>query len=95
MRAGVQAEQLTIEHVRNARERVPVVGMNVCERPPNVLRAETRFDVRIISDVRRVIVIDKGETVRLPKNSERDRDQSKTDRDSESKFGAHELVILR
>lgn len=75
MRAWIQAEQLAIEHVRDRRQRMPVLGMHMGERPPNPAPAQPRADVRVIKHVKRIVVIDELMLKRLPKNRPRQRDQ--------------------
>ena len=94
MRARSHAEQLAIEHVRHRREWMPVVGMNVGERPDHVLPIEPGLNPRIVAYVNGVVVIHEVVPERLPENHKRDRDQREANRDFQNQLGAHNLVIV-
>ena len=81
MRPRFQSEKLTIEHVRNRRERMPVVRMNVCERPDDILPRHAALDLTIFADVGRIVVINKAIFQSLAEDGPGDRDQYGTDRD--------------
>ena len=52
--AGIEPEQLHIEHVREPRQRVPVFAVDARERP-GTRRGHARADVRVLGDVLRVV----------------------------------------
>ena len=79
MRAGIQTEQLTIKHVRDRGERVPVLRMHVREGPDHAIPVQTRNDVRIIYDVTRIVEVDELMANGLPKNRPRQRYDSGAD----------------
>ena len=58
MRAGVDAEELDVHHVRDPRERMPVAGITGCERPLDIGGRETGDDVRVLDHVLRVVEVD-------------------------------------
>lgn len=75
MRTGIDPEQLTIEHVRNRRERMPVLGMDMGEGPPDPMPAQPRTHVGVVVNVKRIVVVDKLMMERLPEHRPRDRDE--------------------
>src|SRR5437868_14948191 len=91
MRAWIHAEQLAIEHVRNRRERVPVLGMNMGERPPDAPPGQSGANVRIVEHVKRIVIIDKLMAKSLAEHHPRDRDQKNADAEQRPArvFGAH------
>src|SRR6266404_5039290 len=72
MRTRFQAEDLAIEHVRDRRQWMPVMRMNVSERPLNVGPAQPGLNLTVLADVGRIIVIHESVSQRLPKNGPRD-----------------------
>src|SRR5438477_7934013 len=91
MRAWIHAEQLAIEHVRNRRERVPVLGMNMGERPPDAPPGRSGAHVRIVEHVKRIVIIDKLMAKSLAEHRPRDRNQKNADAEQRPArvFGAH------
>jgi len=91
MRAWIHAEQLAIEHVRNRRERVPVLGMNVGERPQDASPGQARAHVRVVEHVKRIVIIDKLMAKSLAEHRPRDRNQKTADAEQRPArvFGAH------
>ena len=81
MRAWIHAEQLTIEHVRNRRERVPVLRMNVRERPRNAPPRQSRAHMRVVEHVKRIVIIDELVANSLAEHRPCDRDQKNADAD--------------
>ena len=73
MPAGLESEQLAIHHVRNGGERMPVLCVNVGERPGKSRRRDAARYNRLSVDVDIVVVIDKVVPKRLAKNQPRDR----------------------
>ncbi len=81
MRRRFQSEKLTIEHVRNRCERMPVVRMNVRERPDDILPRHAALDLTILADVARIVIINKAVLQSLAEDGPGDRDQYRADRD--------------
>src|ERR1051325_9124403 len=48
---------LTIQHMRNGRKRVPVIGMRVGKGPSNSCEAEAVSDLRIVINILIIVVI--------------------------------------
>src|SRR5207244_2512343 len=88
-------EELAIKHVRDRRERMPIVGMHVRECPQNVLPRQSCLNLRVLAHVNPVVVIDEAMAKRLPKNRERDRHQGNADCEFQNELGAHNFVSLR
>ena len=65
------------------------------KRPPDVGHAKAGLNMQILGHVERVVVIDKAETMRLPKHREGNRSQSEADRSLKNQSSPHELLILR
>jgi hypothetical protein len=61
MAAGVQSKYLAIQHMRNRSQRMVVVGVNICKRPDDTFCSQSRFNIRIVINVR--IVIERDEAV--------------------------------
>ena len=57
VRAWIHSEQLAIEHVRNRRERMPVLRMNMGKRPLDASPGQASAHVRIVEHVKRIVVI--------------------------------------
>ena len=91
MRAWIHAEQLAIEHVQNRRERVPVLGMNVGECPPDAPPRQSGANVRVVEHVKRIVIIDKLVAKSLAEHRPRDRNQKNADAEQRPArvFGAH------
>jgi hypothetical protein len=79
VRAGIQAEQLSIEHVRNRSEGMPVLGMHVRERPRDSVPAEPRSHVRVVVNVKRIVIVDELMMKSLAEDRPRNRDQKNSD----------------
>ncbi len=63
--------QLAVEQVRDGRQRVPVHGMNMSERPGNTADAQSTGYPRIFIDVTRIIIVNEVVPERLAKNKPR------------------------
>src|SRR5208283_2956134 len=61
----LQAIQLTIQHVREPREGVPVGGMSLGEGPDESFEGDSTFDLRILVHVLVIIVVDEPMPSRL------------------------------
>ena len=57
--AGMQAKDLTIQHVRHPGEWMPVAGIAALKCPRNILRGETARYMRVFGDVLMIIDRDK------------------------------------
>jgi len=79
MAAGLQPEQLAIEHVRHGGERVPILRMDVGERPDDTMPTQTGDHVRVAYDVTWIVEVDELMMKRLPKHSPRERNQDSAD----------------
>ena len=92
MRARPYSKKLTIEHVRHRRERMPVLRMNVRERPDDVGPTQPASNVRIIQHVEWIVVVDELKSRRLREHGPRDRDQSRANRKFQKQILAHSCV---
>ena len=79
MRAWIQPKELAIEHVRDRGEGMPVLGMNMRERPRDATPAQSRTHVRVIEHVKRIVIINELVMERLSEHRPRDRDQKEAD----------------
>ena len=57
MPAGAQPEQLHIQHMRKPRQRMPVAGMKMAERPDHARPRQPVQHLRILEDILRVVII--------------------------------------
>ncbi len=74
MRARIHPEKLAIQHVRHGRKGMPVLGMNVGEGPSDPLPAQPCPNVRIVVNIKWIVIVDELMAERLPENGPRDRD---------------------
>src|SRR4051812_9981584 len=58
MAAGIESENLTVDHVRQPRKRVPVTGVEGGERPDDSPPAQAGRDHRVVANVKVIIEID-------------------------------------
>ena len=79
MSTRAQSIALTIHHVRNRRQRMPVSPVAVGEGPLHSGEGNAARYRRILIDVGTVVVIDKIVTECLAKNQPRDHRQEKAD----------------
>ena len=63
--------QLTIEHMCDRRQRMPVFGMNMSECPGEVREVDAAGDPSVLIDVTRIVVVNEIVPERLTKNSPR------------------------
>jgi hypothetical protein len=68
MQTRLQSEQLTVQHVRDPGQGMPVACMEGCKSPGNVPRRQTRLYVTVFRYVFVVIKINKIVIVHLPVN---------------------------
>ena len=71
MPARVQAEQLTVDHVRDPGQRMPVRGVKTGERLRDTGQGQAAIYHRVFGDVIGIIEIDKLMTDHLPVNRQR------------------------
>ena len=76
MRAGIETEELAIKHVRDGRERVPVLRMHMRKRPLHALRRHAAANVRILQNVKRIVVINEAVMARLAEDEPDKRDNA-------------------
>ena len=76
----VQPIHLTVEHVGERCERIPVSAMNMSERPENPFRVETVGDLRIVIHILVVIVLDEAKPEGLAENGPYRQRQRNADR---------------
>ena len=81
MRARIHAEHLAVEHVRNGRKRMPVLGMHMGEGPPNPSRGQPRPHMRVLEHVKRIVIINELVPAGLGEHGPRKPDQKNTDAD--------------
>src|SRR5580658_7432769 len=65
MSAGFQSIQLAIQHMRNPRHRMPVIGVKMSKGPDNPMNGQSLLDNGILIHVIIVIKIDESEIYRL------------------------------
>ena len=83
--AGVCAEQLTIEHKRQPRQRVPVGRAVGGKSPDDAIPGQAVQNVRIFIYVVSIIIIDKIEIVYLPEDQQGTQYQNKI-RENDERF---------
>ena len=84
MPGRLQSVQLTIEHVRNGRERVPVAGYRVRKSPGDAFQRKPCGDLCILINVLWIIVGDELMSQGLTENQPRDCGENGTYPDSYS-----------
>src|ERR1700730_7033531 len=89
MPTSAQIEELTIEHVRNRRERMPVPRVRMCERPHDSFPADAVGYNRVCINVDAVVVVDEVMTERLTKNEPGDPNQKETGQNGISRAAFH------
>ena len=82
LRARIQAEQLTIQHVRDRGQRMPVLGVDVGEGPTNSGPTYARTHVGVVVNIQRIVVVDELVVERLPEYRPCDRGQEDGDAES-------------
>ena len=83
MTSGFQPIQLAVKHMRNRRQRMPVLGMNMAKRPGDTGQAEPASYFRIFVDVGLFIVVHEFVPERLAKNNPRNCREKNADADSQ------------
>ena len=61
MCAGIQTEKLAIDHVRNRRQWMPVLRMNVSKCPDDTAPGQPRLDIWVFENVTTVVVVNEIE----------------------------------
>ena len=79
MGAWIQAEQLAIEHVRDGRERMPVLRMNMGERPPDAAPGQACAHMHVVEHVKRIVVVNELMPKCLAENRPGERNQKNAD----------------
>jgi len=79
LRTRVHPEDLAIEHMRNRSKRMPVLGMDMRERPTNPVPAQSRAHVWVVVDVKRIVIVDELMMKSLAEDRPRNRDQKNSD----------------
>src|SRR5690348_1462483 len=96
---GLHAEKLAIEHVRDRRQRMPVLGMDVGECPLDSTPSQSGANVRIVVNVERIVVVDELMMKRLSKHGPNDRDEKNSNGQSDKqrfvvrRFEIHEVTV--
>src|SRR6266542_4774395 len=85
----LQSVQLTIQHVRNDCQRVPISTNSVCECPPYVLQRKAPRYFRIIVNIEFVVVVDEIVCKRLTENQPGDHGENSTYPEDYSAFWNH------
>jgi len=79
MVASVQTVKLTIQHVRQRGERMPVFGMRMRECPDKSVACQAAADLRVLVNVFVVVKINEAMPHRLTEHDPNERDESDTD----------------
>src|SRR6516164_1239691 len=79
MGTRIHTEQLTIEHVRDRGQRMPVLGMNVGKRPADTVPGQASTHMRIVEHVKRIVIINELMPKRLSEHRPRDHEQKDDD----------------
>src|ERR1039458_3831842 len=58
--SGLEAEELTVQHMGKPGQRMPVAGVAGLKGPNNILPLQPALNMRILRDIIRVVIIDKG-----------------------------------
>ena len=61
MSAGIQTEKLAIDHVGNRRQWMPVLRMHMSKGPDHATPGQPGPDIRVLENVRAVIVVNEIE----------------------------------
>ena len=61
MCAGIQTEKLAIDHVRNRRQWMPVLRMNVSKCPGDTAPVQPGPDIRVLENVTTIVVVNEIE----------------------------------
>src|ERR1019366_1273948 len=57
---GPQTVELTIQHMRQPGQRMPITGIAAGERPPDAFHREAGLDAPVAADVVRVVKVDES-----------------------------------
>src|ERR1041384_3229197 len=76
MPARLQPEQLTIEHVRERGQRMPVARVRVRKRPDHIAEAQSSAHDRVLVDVNVIVEVNEIMPKRLPEHDPRERNQT-------------------
>src|SRR5689334_20629142 len=78
---SISTEQLPIQSVRQPCDRMPVAGIDAGERPFDRCPGDTRLDMRVLSHVIRIVVVDEAATGEWPKSPQRQCNEPAADQD--------------
>ena len=70
MGTGIQTEKLAIDHVRNRRQWMPVLRMNMSKCPDDTAPGQPRLDIWVFENVTTVVVVNE---IEVPSLEEDDR----------------------
>ena len=79
MAAGLEPEQLAVEHVRNRRERMPVPRMRMGKRAEYAGHRKSSVDDRVLININMIVEIDEIVPQSLTENEPSDCNQSEAD----------------
>ena len=80
--------------MRQRREGMPVVGMNMSKRPENILPIQSTVNLRILADINRIVEVNEVMSQSLPEDDPGNRDQPDANRDSQGSLGAHNFLQM-
>jgi hypothetical protein len=78
MSLGIKAIELTVQHMRQLAQRVPVGSVGGSESPDNAVGAQTFLYVDVLSDIDRIIQVDEVVITHLPEDDKGDYGQKQT-----------------
>ena len=95
MSPRLETVELTIQHVRNGRERMPVVSMHMSERPLNPVECETVRYRWILVNIVIVVVVHELVPEGLAEDNPDNSDKEKRDKAGDEVFtvGSRKLVL--
>jgi len=79
MRARVHTEQLAIQHVRQRGDGMPVTNDRLGKRVNEAVRRQTSFDLVVLGDELRIVVINEVVLPYRPIDAKRDGEKQETD----------------
>ena len=89
MRTGIQTEKLAIDHVGNRRQWMPVLRMNMSEGPDDAAPGQSDPDIRIVENVRAVVIVNETEVPGLEEDKRNQSGQAEIDGDKSSSLTTH------
>ena len=73
----IHCEELAVEHVREPRQGMPVVGIDRLKRPDDVAPGESHLHMAIPGDVFVIIIADEVKAAHLPEYASGNQDKEK------------------